>query len=79
MFNVWVSRKFWPWPKRYVCKGIEWCTEERNKVPIGTLLLILKDERRVWINTQGRIIVYGREFFEWQLEQVAKETGGKPI
>ena len=76
-FRVWVSRRFWPWPKRYRCKGMEWCAPERNGVPQGVLLLMLLDERRVWVETTGRIITYGREFHEWQVEQVNQEAGQK--
>lgn len=79
IFHVWVSRRFWLWPRRYECKGMEWCSMEQNRVPQGVLLLILTNERRVWVETTGRIITYGREFYEWQVEQASRETGQKGL
>ena len=75
IFHVKVSRKFWPWPKQYKCKGMEWCSIETNKVPDNILLLILLDETRVWIDTTGRIITYGPEFFRWVLQNTEEAAG----
>lgn len=30
MLTVYVSRKFWPWPKKYKCKGISWGVREER-------------------------------------------------
>ena len=77
-FRVWVSRRFWPWPKKYRCKGMVWCSPQINQTPEGILLLILPDETRVFIDTRNRIITYGPEFHFWQAKQVAKEAGQIP-
>ena len=73
-FRVWVSRRFWPWPKRFDCKGIEWCGE-KNGVPVGVLLLVLTDERRVFIDARGRIITYGREVYEEIIRSMEATAG----
>lgn len=75
IFRIWVSRRFWPWPKKYRCKGMVWCSMETNQTPAGILLLILLDESRVFVDTSDRIITYGPEFHSWQVKQAAKEAG----
>jgi len=97
-FPVWVSRRWWPWPKRYVCKYAKWChLDDRrelrwadgpdgkpvelvrfvpgNGAPEGILFLILPDERRVFINATGRIVIFGREFFLIEVEKASREAG----
>ena len=61
-FYVWVSRRFWPWPKRYKCKGVLWVASEGNGAAERVLLLILHDEGRVLVDLAGRIIRYAPEF-----------------
>ena len=75
IFRVWVSRRFWPWPKKYKAKGMIWCSLEINQTPAGILLLILPDETRVFVDTRNRIITYGPEVHAWQVKKVAKEAG----
>ena len=77
IFRVWVSRRFWPWAKKYKCKGMIWCSPEQNNTPAGILLLIMPDERRVFISTAGKTITYGREFFDDHVRQAEKEAGQK--
>lgn len=76
IFRVWVSRRWWFWPKRYICKGMIWGgTPAATDVPPGVIMLILKDERRVFIDSRGRTITYGREFFDWQVAEAEKDAG----
>ena len=77
IFRVWISRRFWPWAKLYKCKGIVWCSQELNQTPEGILLLVMLNEQRVFIDTTGRTITYGREFFDDQVAKMGQEAGQK--
>lgn len=73
---VWVSRRWWPWPKRYLAKAMMWGgSKEVRDLPPHVLLLILPDERKVFIDTTGRTIVYGRRAHEWALAQASQQAG----
>jgi hypothetical protein len=73
---VWVSRRWWPWPRRYMCKGMYWGAAA-NGLPLDVLCLILGDERKVFIHAAGRVITYGRRAYEWTVEQASREAGQK--
>lgn len=71
---VWVSRRWWPWPKRYWCKGMYWGTDAKD-LPPDVLCLVLADERKVFVHAQGRVITYGSRAWEWSMEKMNQETG----
>ncbi len=82
-FTIWVSRRLWPWPKRYRCKGVQWGVY--NDAPDGriellnsdVLRLTLPDERSVYVDVRGRTITYGRDFYEMKLAEMEQEAGQK--
>ena len=85
-YRLWVSRRFWPWPKKYVCKGICWGLYDLLETDSGTterflspdfVVLILPDEKKVFISTVGRIITYSRDFFEHTLQDMEASAGQK--
>jgi hypothetical protein len=72
LFRVSVSRRFWPWPKRYVCESIAWGGPD---VPAHIMGLDLPDHRRVFIDTAGRTITYGPEVWAWKVREMEKQAG----
>lgn len=87
-YRVWISRRFWPWPKKYVCKGVMWGLYDMVPTEDGEgrverllspnfVVLILLDERKVFINTVGRVITYSRDFFEHTLQDMESTIGQK--
>ena len=84
-FTVWISRRLWPWPKKYKCKGVAWGlyidSTIKGELPIlldqDIICLILIDERRVYVDKTNRIITYGRDFFEDILKNMERQVGQK--
>ena len=86
-FTIWVSRRFWLWPKKYRCKGVTWGLREERPRPDNPavmeitiinpdiLFLILADERRVYIDVRGRTITYGRDLFELECRGMSEKAG----
>ena len=72
IFTVKVSRRFWPVPKTYRCRSIQWGGDD---LPQHILLLVLTDNSRVFIDATNRIIQYGPEFHQHQLETMQQESG----
>lgn len=75
LFTIKVSRKFWPWPKKYKCKGIIWCNPEKHDIPTGFVQLILEDDSKVFIDVSGKIITYSPEFIKLQEESKKNMLG----
>lgn len=74
IFTVRISRR-WMWPRRYRCKGVIWGNPQENGLPVGRVMLILPDERRVFEDVTGRRVSYSREFFQLEAERVNSEAG----
>jgi hypothetical protein len=84
-FRVWVSRRWWPWPKRYDClsatiggtlaEAQEAEGQETGRlvpvegVPDAMLFLHLADNRKVFVDMRGRTVTYGAEVFDQQIER----------
>ena len=54
-----------------------WCSPALNQTPEGVVLLVLEDERRVFVEASGRVITYGREFHDDQVAQMERAAGQK--
>jgi len=77
-FTVRISRR-WLWPRRYRCKGVVWGDPAHNGLPVGRLMLILPDERRVFEDVTGRRVSYSREFFQLEADAASREAGQRIV